>query len=146
MSGLLYRNRRDDFGAPLEVQLRSRWDGCIDFFTQAAMSACDESMALAAQQAALRDDRNRRVADRRPDSASRKLVAALIGTPVFIVNQVKRLLGVSFPAANNAVADFVSLGVLRGTARQHNRVFVAHEAIAVLDQAPEQDRRPSLKL
>lgn len=42
VSGPLYRNRHDDFDAPLEVQLRSRWDSWIDFFTQAVMSACDE--------------------------------------------------------------------------------------------------------
>jgi len=146
VSGPLYRNCHDYFDALLEVQLRSRWDGWIDFFTQAMMIACDESMALAAQLAALRDDWNRRVADRRADSASSKLVAALIGTPVVTVNQVKRLLGVSFPAANNAVADLVSLGILTGTARQRTRAFVAREAIAVLDQAPEQYRRPSLTL
>ena len=117
MSGPLFRNRHDYFDALLEVQLRSRWDGWIDFFTQAVMSACDASMALVAQLAALRDDWNRRVADRRADSASSKLVA-----------------------------DLVSLGIRTGTARQRNRVFVAREAIAVLDQAPERYRRPSLTL
>ncbi|NMG29651.1 Fic family protein [Aromatoleum evansii] len=144
VSGPLYRNRHDYFDALLEVQLRSRWDSWIEFFTQAVMIACDESMALAVQLVALREDWNRRVAERRADSASRKLVAVLIGTPVVTVNQVKRLLGVSFPAANNAVADLVSLGILKGTPRLRNRVFVAHEAIAVLDQAPEELRRPSL--
>lgn len=144
VSGLLYRNRHDYFDALLEVQLRSRWAPWIEFFTQAVMLACEESMALAAQLVTLRDDWNRRVADRRADAASRKLVAVLIGTPVVTVNQVKRLLGVSFPAANNAVADLASVGILTGTARQRNRVFVAREAIAVLDQTPEQLRRPSL--
>jgi Fic family protein len=104
VSGPLFRNRHDYFDALREVQLRSRWDGWIDFFTQAVMSACDESMALAAQLAALRDDWNRRVADPRADSASSKLVA-----------------------------DLVSLGIRTDTARQRNRVFIAREAIAVLD-------------
>ncbi|NMF91448.1 hypothetical protein [Aromatoleum petrolei] len=113
VSGPLYRNRHDDFDALLEVQLRSRWNGWIDFFTQAVLSACDESMALVAQLAALRDDWNRRVVDRRADSASCKLVAALTGTPVVTVNQVKRLHGAPFPAANNAVADLASFGVRR---------------------------------
>ena len=123
MSGPLYRNRLDYLDALLEIQLRSRADCRIDFFTEAMMIACDESMTLAAQLVALRDNWNRRVADRRADSTSRKLVAVLTGTPVVTVNQVKRLLGVSFPAANNAVADLVSLGILTGTARLRNRFF-----------------------
>lgn len=144
VSGPLYRNRHDYFDALLEVRLRSRWDGWIEFFAHTEMIARDESMVLAAQLVALRDDRIRRIADRRADSTSRKLAALLIGTPVVTVNPVKRLFGVSFPAANNAVADLAALGILTGTARQRNRVFVAREAIAVLDQAPEQRHRPSL--
>ncbi|WP_018991711.1 Fic family protein [Aromatoleum toluclasticum] len=144
VSGPLYRNRHDYFDALQEVQLRSRWDGWIEFFAHTVMIARDESMVLAAQLVALRDDRIRRIADRRADSTSRKLAALLIGTPVVTVNPVKRLFGVSFPAANNAVADLAALGILTGTARQRNRVFVAREAIAVLDQAPEQRHRPSL--
>lgn len=144
VSGPLYRNRHDYFDALLEVRLRSRWDGWIEFFAHTEMIARDESMVLAAQLVALRDDRIRRIADRRADSTSRKLAALLIGTPVVTVNPVKRLFGVSFPATNNAVADLAALGILTGTARQRNRVFVAREAIAVLDQAPEQRHRPSL--
>jgi len=146
VSGPLYRNRQEYFDTLLDVQLRSRWDDWISFFTQAVLIACDESMDLATQLVALREDWNARVADRRADSASRKLAALLIGTPVLTANQAKTLLGVSFPTANNAIANLVDLRILTGTERRRNRVFIAHEAISLLNRPPAQRNRPSLSL
>jgi len=111
-AGIVARRHRCRLDVEFRDIERISRGGRIEFFRQTVMIACDESMVLAAQLIDLRDDWNWRVADRRADSASRKLVTVLIGTPVVTVNQVKRLLGVSFPAANNAVADLVSLGIL----------------------------------
>lgn len=118
-AGIVARRHRCRLDVEFRDIERISRGGRIEFFRQTVMIACDESMVLAAQLIDLRDDWNWRVADRRADSASRKLVTALIGTPVVTVNQVRHLLGVPFLAANNAVADFGPLGILTGTAGEH---------------------------
>jgi hypothetical protein len=52
------------------------------------------------------------------------LLDALFAQPVVTVDYVKQVVNRSFPAANQLVADFVRLGLLRQISRgARNRVF-----------------------
>jgi Fic family protein len=58
----------------------------------------------------------------------------LIGRPVVTPTGASKLYGVSYPAANNAVARLVDAGVLREvTGKRYSRVFVAPEVLAILN-------------
>lgn len=146
VSGPLYRNRQEYFDCLLGAQLRSRWSNWVGFFAQAVTIAADESMETARRLLALREVWRARVQDRRADAASRRLVEHLVGTPVLTANQAKALLDVSFPAANNALADLVKAGILTSAERSRNRVFVAAEAIEILDERPARPVRPRRRL
>jgi Fic family protein len=74
-------------------------------------------------------------------SASRKrrhatvwrIVALLIGQPVLTAKEVARQLNVTFPAANDAIAELVVMDILRtSTAQRRNRVFQAHQVLNAL--------------
>ncbi len=57
----------------------------------------------------------------------------LLGQPVITVNAIADRLDVTFPAANDAVAELVELDILRPVVQQRrHRVFHAHEVMNVL--------------
>ena len=136
VAGPLYRNRREYFDSLLGVQLRSDWQGWMSFFAQAVMLACEEALETTQALIALRDRWRALVADRRSDSASRKLVEMLIGQPVVTATQVGARLEVSFPTASHALADLVQKGIVREPGNRRNRVFVAEEVIRILEGKP----------
>lgn len=58
----------------------------------------------------------------------------LIGRPFVTPSAAARLYGVTYPAANNAVARLVEAKVLREvTGRRYGRVFIAPEVLAILE-------------
>jgi Fic family protein len=58
----------------------------------------------------------------------------LIGRPFVTPSAAARLYGVTYPAANNAVARLVEAKVLREvTGRRYGRVFIASEVLAILE-------------
>ena len=64
-----------------------------------------------------------------------RLPRLLVGTPVVTARTVESSLGVSFPAANNALARLVDLGILKPASGRHrNRTFVAQELIDLLNR------------
>ena len=78
-----------------------------------------------------------------------RVVELLLGQPVIIVNELVYCLGVSFPAANQAVNDLVAMDILRpANTQRRGRVFHAHEVMnalytgldVVLEQAARQGR------
>lgn len=143
LAGPLYRNQREYFDALLQVQLRSDWSGWIRFFAQAMALACEESIDIATRLIHLREAWRETIKNRRADSAVRKLVELLIGTPVVTAGGVKEMLSCSFPAANNSIADLVSFGILKDSGRKRNRFFVATDVIDILNQRDSDPRVPS---
>jgi Fic family protein len=73
----------------------------------------------------------------RSGSAVSRLPELLIANPVVTVNQVKEVLGISFPTANAALAKLKEMGILVQTDRQRNRIFIAQEVITLLERPIE---------
>lgn len=134
LAGPLFRHQREYFDGLLGVQLRSEWGAWMRFFAQALTEACDTSIALAQGLVHLRDQWQQRTSGLRQGSAARRLLDLLIGTPVLTADSARQLLDCSFPAASNALKQLVEAGILSAPERKRKRVFVAHEAIALLQQ------------
>ena len=96
----------------LNVQVHRDWTGGLTFFALAVAVSAEETLALVSQLVELQEHRRELVKDRRADSASRRLVEHLIGTPVISVKQAVGMFGCSVSAAGRALADLVSLGIL----------------------------------
>ncbi len=63
------------------------------------------------------------------------IASDLIERPVLTVSAAKRHYDVSFPAANNAVARLVELGLLTEiTGKDHDRVFRSDQVVRILEK------------
>lgn len=137
LSGFLKSNQRAYFDGLLNVQLQDQWTNWISFFSNGVTVAAQESMRTAEELIGILDRWKQIVSETgvRSDSAVNKLPELLIGKPVVSANQVKDLLGVSFPAASNALAKLEELGILQQPEKQkRSRIFVAKEVIDLLER------------
>jgi Fic family protein len=140
IAGYLKRHQQTYYDMLAGVQLKDQWPEWIQFFAAAVESGAKESISTAA---ALEATLNRWRAivvelKLRSDSAVNRLPEILIGSPVVTARQVEKILGVSFPAANNALAKFAETGILTQQGESRNRRFVAQEVIDLLNRSPEE--------
>lgn len=133
LAGYLKARQRDYYDGLLRVELQGDWSAWGRFFAQAVVASCEEAASAAQRLLALREGWRARVSGLRSDAAARRLVEILIGYPVLSANQAKDHLGVSFPAANAALAQLVDLGIVTEPTRRRNRVFVARDVIDLLE-------------
>jgi Fic family protein len=145
LAGPLYRNRAEYFDLLLGVQLRSDWNDWIAFFADAVAIACEEALDTTRALLSLRNDWRAMMIDRRVDAASRRLVEFVLGTPVMTANQAKDRLGISFPAASNALRELAEKGILDRPPTSRNRVFVARQVIEILQRPSASQKSPSVK-
>ena len=118
----------------LAVSTRGDWDGFVRFFATGLAAAADSTrrqmLALTAVQERLRAVV--RQSKLRAGSAV-ALVDLAIARPSFTVRQVERALSVSYPRANQLVAQLMSLGVLDVVEpNAYKRRFFAPAVIEVL--------------
>lgn len=136
IAGYLKNNQQEYYDRLAGVQLREEWQPWVQFFASAVEESVKESIQTAnALENLLRQWEARISALKvRSDAALYKLPQLLIGRPVVTARQVEAELGISFPAANNALARLEGLGILTNPQKQQrNRTFVAHEAIDILN-------------
>jgi hypothetical protein len=123
-----------------------RW---VSVFTDAAAVAADQSQALMAQVADLRTAWTARVAAHRTSlgvrevpragSATARLLTMLPEAPVATAGTLRRILGVSFPAASSALEELREAGIL--DTRTIERNATAYVATEVLDLVAMAERR-----
>lgn len=134
LSGVLLRYRRAYYDALADVQLRGDWTPWLTLLCRAVVSACDNAVTIAQDLNALRERWLAELSDLRSDATARKLPTFLLGHPVTSVNQVAQSFGISFVAANRAIDQLVTRGILTEPARRRNRVFHASEILARLQR------------
>lgn len=136
LAGFLKSNQKSYYDTLVNVQLQENWNDWVKFFATGVEEAAHESIMTAKELLAILD-RWRIAVDElglRSDSAMNQIPELLIANPVITVNQVKDVLGISFPTANAALFKLKEMGILVQTDQQRNRVFVATEVITLLDR------------
>jgi Fic family protein len=138
LAGFLKSNQKDYYDALVNVQLQEKWQDWIVFFATGVQVAAKESMMTAKGLLSILKRWQMAVNDLglRSDSAINRLPELLIANPVVNVNQVKDMLGISFPSANSALSKLNQMGILEQLDRQRNRIFIAKQAIKLLDSSP----------
>jgi Fic family protein len=136
IAGFLKTNQQAYYDGLAGVQLREEWSEWIRFFAVAVEESVKESIHTASELEGILTEWEERIAvlKLRSDSAVKRLPRFLIGTPVVTARQVESALGISFPAANNALAKLQEMGLLSNPKEKHrNRVFVAHDVVRILN-------------
>ena len=139
LAGFLKTNQKIYCETLGNVQLQEQWDDWITFFAVGVKESSEESIIMAKELLAILKRWQEAVDDLglRSDSAINRLPEILVGNPVVTVNQVKKMLGVSFPSANLALNKLKDMGIVTQSDRQRNRVFIATELINILDRTIE---------
>ncbi len=109
-------------------------EGWIGFFARALRDSATASRSLGERIEALEAEWQA-AAGARAGSAAEALICRLAGSPVVSARQVQRMLDVSYPTANNAIAHLERAGVL-ATVRagwRRNRLWEAPGLLALLD-------------
>ena len=137
VAGYLKSNQQEYYDTLAGVQLREKWPEWISFFATAVEESAQESITTAVELETLLTRWEGKISELRlrSDSVVNRLPKLLIGTPVVNARQVESALGVSFPAANNALGKLEEMGILvvpKG--QQRNRLFVAQEVIDLLNR------------
>lgn len=136
LAGFLKSNKKAYYDALANVQLQEKWSEWVTFFATGVEEAAHESMMTAKELLAILDQWRIAVNELRlrSDSVINQLPELLIANPVVTVNQVKRVLGITFPTANAALGKLKEMGILVQADRQRNRTFIASEVITLLNR------------
>lgn len=127
--------QQEYYDALLAVQMQLNWTPWLRLFLECVIASSrhtvqllDTLQTLQARWAALLTLKRKR-----KDAAIWRVINLLLGQPVITVNELVHRLGVSFPAANQAVNDLIALDILRpATTQRRHRVFHAHEVMNAL--------------
>ena len=123
------------YDALWQAQTRLNWSPWMTLFLECVIASCRHTIQLfsALQDLQARWRSRLTEAGKRRHATIWKVADLLLGQPVVTVNSVAERLGVSFPAANDAISDLVVLDILRpASTRQRHRVFHAHEVMNAL--------------
>lgn len=135
LAGFLKKHQARYYGTLAEAQLRERWPEWVGFLAEAVVASCLDSIRTAEDLLAIRAKWGQRLAHLRSDASALAALDVILASPVVTANGIKAALGVSFPAANTAIAQLVDAKILRPTGKLgRNRTFMADEVIARLDQ------------
>ena len=123
------------YAALREAQMRLNWVPWITLFLECVIASCRHTGQIIDALDELQAQWSIKLKERRKrgDATVWRVVDILVGQPVLTANEVARQLRVTFPAANDAIAELVALEILRpSTAQRRNRVFQAHQVLNAL--------------
>jgi Fic family protein len=123
-------------GSPEAHDALNEWVG---WFARVCLRAVEDAKAFEQTVSEIQAKWRKAAAPVRRNSATDLLLDRLPGTPIIGGRAAAKLLGRSFPAANQAIQNLVSAGVLRQvTIGRRNR---AYEAPAIIDAFTDLERR-----
>jgi Fic family protein len=135
LASFLKLRQREYYDGLWRVQTRLEWAPWIHLFLESVIASCRHTMQifdhLQVIQARWKGVLTAKA--KRRHATVWKVAELLLGQPVVTVNAVSSRLGVTFPAANDAVIELVEMDILRPANQQRrNRVFHAHEVMNAL--------------
>lgn len=144
VSSFLEKNREEYFELLLRVSTRGEWAEWVRFFCRAVATEAADGLVRARQLTALRSDFVRRVTRPRASALLPKIIDHLFEFPAVRVSTVSNLLDITPQGAQNLVAHLVEAKILHdATARGYDRVYVAREIFAAIEDDVSNQVRPS---
>lgn len=132
ISPYLEKNRTDYQDGLLRVSQTGEWDPWVCLISRAIHAEALEVIARVDKLLALRESFQMTL--RGAKGVSLRIADDLIGYPMITASLAAQLYGVSYQAANSAIAKLVELGILRQrTAGRYDRIFQSDEVMAALE-------------
>ena len=137
-----FKQHRSEYYERLQaVRDRGDWEGWIAFFLRGVAEVGNAAAITARRVLDLREMHRAAITDRlgRAAGNGHRLLEALYREPVVTVSRVRDIADLSYAAANNLVARFVSLGILEHVGNgKRNRVFLYRDYVRIFaDDAEE---------
>jgi Fic family protein len=133
ISPWLEQNRTEYQDGLLGVSQTGEWDNWVRFISAAVHAEALEVIARVDELVALRE--TFRTTLKGAKGVSLRIADDLIGYPMITASLAAELYGVSYQAANTAIAKLVDRGVLRQrTAGRYDRIFQCDAVLAALEQ------------
>ncbi|MDD4911100.1 MAG: Fic family protein [Sideroxydans sp.] len=135
LASFLKLRQQEYYDALLQVQTKLNWGPWIRLFLESVIASCRHTTRLFDDMRAIHQRWQNLLTQqgKRRHATIWKVCGLLLGQPVVTTNSIKQRLGVTFPAANDAVSELVALGILRPVTQQRrHRTFHAHEVMNVL--------------
>ena len=135
LASFLKLRQQEYYDALLQVQTKLNWEPWIRLFLECVIASCRHTTRLFDDMRAIHQRWQNLLTQqgKRRHATIWKVGGLLLGQPVVTINSITQSLGVTFPAANDAVSELVALDILRpATQQMRHRVFHAHEVMNVL--------------
>jgi Fic family protein len=126
ISYFLKRHRDEYYGSLQSVRENGDWESWLKFFLRGVTEVAHQATDTARKIVALRENHRELIAEKFGNHAGKavRLLERLYERPTVTVNDVTRLLSISFPNANALVDKFVQQAILNElTGNARNRVF-----------------------
>jgi Fic family protein len=126
LSHYFKRHRAEYYERLQAVRDQGAWEAWIDFFLTGVAEVSQQATETVRRILALREEHRRRITDNlgRTAGNGHRVLEHLYEHPYLSVNQVRELIGTTYPAANTLVARLVDCGILHeATGQARNRVF-----------------------
>ena len=149
LSHYFERHRQEYYDRLLAVTNKGDWEGWMLFFLRGVAEVSAEAAATVRRILLLREDHRRTIAETFGGAAGNRHIVLehLYERPLVSVNEVSRLTGTSYAAANQLVARMADSRILREiTGRVRSRIFAYQSYIDLFDEngpEPEEPQLPS---
>jgi Fic family protein len=121
LSAYFKQHRQDYYEHLQRTRTDGDFEGWLKFYLRGVAAVATQAAAVASRVSQLREDTRRLIFQNAERGGGRaaELLDRLFETPIVTVNQVAKLLGVTYTGASNLVARLERLGVLHGNPRRH---------------------------
>jgi Fic family protein len=136
LSAFFERHRSDYYGRLLAVSQRGRWVEWIDFFLRAVATQAQDAIRRSDKLLALWQGYRQRMQEARASALLLQLVDDLFSYPALTNPGTSKRLSVTPRSTQLNIDKLVTAGILtEATGQKRNRVFVAPEIIAVIEES-----------
>jgi Fic family protein len=135
LASFLKRRQGEYYEKLRAAQMRLDWTPWVGLFLDSVIASCRHTGQLILEIDGIRAGWNALLQARRKRRHATiwRIVELLPGQPVITAKEAARQLQVTFPAANDALAELIELDILRPTnAQRRNRAFQAHQVLNAL--------------
>jgi len=139
LSAYFKEHRSEYYDKLQEVRDLGNWESWLKFFLRGIWLVSDEAFSTVREIITMREEHRQLILNKMRSSANGLLLLEhLYQNPLINIDDVKKLVYVTYPAANNLVADFVLNGLLREmTGKRRNRLFLYEPYLALLRKGTE---------